>query len=397
MGQSDRGGDRTTTGWIAPNAGPHLGLRWNSYVLERGGGFGRFWRKRLETFNETNAKALLVAGLGFDPRTPYALETLASCCSRGVLDLCLLNYDEGPDSVSQRYRDSVARNAAVVEGIIKKSGGELHRVHVPMLDDGRRVGGRKVGQLVIASGLELYRDVIVDISALPRTLYFPLLRSLLHLRDTTLTAGKRAPLNLHVVLCEAPRLDASIQEELTERADYLPGFGGTVDLEQDEDMPRVWSPVMGEGQGEALNLIFQKISITDNAPEICPVLPFPAVDPRRGDRLLIEYRRLLAAWRLDLRNIIYASENNPFDVYRQLCRLHDQYSRALRPLRGAKMIVSAHSSKLLSLGALLAAYDRPDVAVAHVEAQGYRVDADLNEAVKGELFEVWIAGEPYDV
>lgn len=60
------------------------------------------------------------------------------------------------------------------------------------------------------------------------------------------------------------------------------------------------------------------------------------------------------------------------------------------------MIVSAHSSKLLSLGALLAAYDRPEIAVAHVEAQGYHVDMDLMASVDGELCEIWIAGEPYD-
>jgi hypothetical protein len=177
----------------------------------------------------------------------------------------------------------------------------------------------------------------------------------------------------------------------------LPGFLGTVELEQDEDMPRVWAPVLGEQQSEALKLIEQKARVLDNVPEICPVLPFPALDPRRGDRLLLEYRGLFDSWRVDSRNIIYASEHNPFDVYRQLCALYDRYSRALQPLRGAKMIISAHSSKLLSLGALLAACDRPEVAVAYVQSQGYQIDGPLTRPADAVPFEIWIAGEPYNV
>jgi len=199
-----------------------------------------------------------------------------------------------------------------------------------------------------------------------------------------------------VTLAESPTFDASVREQLTERAEFLPGFLGTLELEQDEDMPRVWAPVLGEQQLEALKLIEQKARVLDNAPEICPVLPFPARDPRRGDRLLLEYRGLFDSWRVDSRNIIYASEHNPFDVYRQLCALYDRYSRALQPLRGAKMIISAHSSKLLSLGALFAACDRPEIAVAYVEAQGYQVAGPLTPPTDAVPFEIWIAGEPYN-
>jgi hypothetical protein len=277
------------------------------------------------------------------------------------------------------------------------SGGTLQDIVVPLMEDGRRAVGWRVGTLAAADGLADYGDVVVDISALPRTLYFPLIRYLLQLHDSSSASNPTAavPANLHVALVESPTLDGRIREELTERADYLPGFLGTVELQQDEDVPRVWAPVLGEQQAEALKLIEQKISILDNPPEICPVLPFPAADPRRGDRLLLEYTQLFNAWRVDLRNIIYASEHNPFDVYRQLTRLHDQYVLALGPLGGAKMIVSAHSSKLLSLGALFTACDRP-IAVAHVGAQGYHFDNPADKAVNGSPCEIWIAGEPYD-
>jgi hypothetical protein len=371
-------------------------LRWSSYVLERGANFTAFWNQR---FAEGPRPTLLIAGIGFDPRMPSVLSELLNCGAGRTLDVNLIRFDEGPQSPSQRYAEAVRANVAAVRQLVEKSGGQLLERSVSMLDEGRRVGGRRIASLFgSANELEGYSDVIVDISALPRTLYFPLLKQLLKLHEIRSSgiAEAPSPRNLHVALHDSPHLDAHIREELTERSDYLPGFGSDIDLEQDRDIPRVWAPVLGEKQDAALRLVQQQLSGSGDSPEICPVLPFPAADPRRADRLLLEYRALLFdAWKVELRNVIYAAERNPFDVYRQLCRLHDRYRAALRPLRGAKVIASAHSSKLLSLGVLLAAYDRPSLAVAHVEASGYVLDQGHDSWDDGELCEIWLAGEPF--
>lgn len=365
-------------------------LRWDQYHIEKGPRVQEFWQAR-----RVGGRTLLIMGLGFDPRTPLMLEVLVGA-GTGPLDVRLLHFDEGPDSVSQKYATQVSNNETAVRYLVASAGGDVTDIQVPMIEEDRRVGGRRVGHLATHTGLHGYSDVIVDISALPRSLYFPLIRTLLKNVDTNQAGANKETTNLHVTLAESPTFDASVREQLTERAEFLPGFLGTVELEQDEDMPRVWAPVLGEQQEEALKLIEQKVRVLDNAPEICPVLPFPALDPRRGDRLLLEYRGLFDKWRVDSRNIIYASEHNPFDVYRQLCALYDRYSLALQPLRGAKMIVSAHSSKLLSLGTLLAAYDRSEIAVAYVEAQGYQVDGPMTPPTDAVPFEIWIAGEPYN-
>jgi hypothetical protein len=79
-----------------------------------------------------------------------------------------------------------------------------------------------------------------------------------------------------------------------------------------------------------------------------------------------------------------------------------QYDHALKPLGGCKIILSALSSKLLSIGALLAAYDLKQknysIGVAHVEAQGYTMSGKngMKSEAEGELFSLWIAGEGYD-
>lgn len=116
---------------------------------------------------------------------------------------------------------------------------------------------------------------------------------------------------------------------------------------------------------------------------------------------MIEYRELLFdQLRVEPRNIIYAAESNPFEVYRQLMRSILHYDRALKPLGGCKVALSAMSSKLASMGVLLAAYElgrrdpKVTVGVAHVESQGYRVESN-GTAPSTTLFTMWLSGECY--
>lgn len=215
------------------------GLRWDRYHIERGDGFSAFWFRRRQ-----GGRTLLVMGLGFDPRTTETLAGLVNT-GRGPIDVRLLRFDEGPDSISQSYAAYVTANASAIHDLARRVGGSIENIEIPMVEEGRRVGGRRVGALAAEAGFAGYSDVIVDVSALPRALYFPLLRTFLRCIDSNQRGAVAGTTNLHVTLCESPGFDASIREQLVERAEFLPGFLGTVELEQDEDMPRVWAPVLG--------------------------------------------------------------------------------------------------------------------------------------------------------
>jgi hypothetical protein len=105
------------------------------------------------------------------------------------------------------------------------------------------------------------------------------------------------------------------------------------------------------------------------------VLPWPARDPRRGDRIVLEYRQLLFdEIRLEPRNVIHGAERNPFDLYRTLGALHERYCQALSPLGPVAMVLSSHSSKLLSVGVLLTAYEHR-LEVQHVSPGTYGLRA----------------------
>ncbi len=288
-------------------------------------------------------------------------------------------------------------NGEHLEKLVQGRGKVVRKTIAMLSEEGRRIGARKiVEEFRSPAEFQSYTDVVVDISALPRGLYMPLIAKLLALFDVELKDGRQR--NLHVIVSHSPATDASIVEEgLEDSASYLFGFAAAA-LESDStsSQPKIWIPVLGKLQKVQL----EKIHTLVSPDEICPVLPSPSQDPREGDALVIEYHDLLFDHlRVEPRNIIYAAESNPFEVYRQLMRSILHYQQALSPLGGCKVALSAMSSKLASIGVLLAAYElgRRDpkvvVGVAHVESQGYRVEKAVAPAPT--LFTMWLSGECY--
>jgi hypothetical protein len=99
---------------------------------------------------------------------------------------------------------------------------------------------------------------------------------------------------------------------------------------------------------------------------------------------------------IDPRNILYASEQNPFEVYRQVRKAVLYFQEVLGLLGGCRFALSALSSKLMSLGALLVAYElKPagfDVGVAHIDCQGYEM---ASPETRPEIVGLWLSGECY--
>src|SRR5438552_3037694 len=201
-----------------------------------------------------------------------------------------------------------------------------HAVHFRSAD-GRRVAARSAANIITdVTALDGYTDVVVDISAMPRVVYFPLLSRLVYYHDESSKVAKTAP-NVHVIVSEDPHLDTAIHEHgIDETAGYLHPFEGPFNREARGGEPTVWIPVLGEGRTTQFDRIYDLVK----PDEVCPVLPSPARNPRRSDDIIMEYQNLLFdQLRIEPRNIIYASESNAFDVYRQVRGTALHYGRVL--------------------------------------------------------------------
>ena len=370
--------------------------RWLNYVLRGGEDFEPLWRSILES---DRRDLLFVVGRGFDPRMPDAVATVLSLGGDGLRHCVLVEYDEGESSPSRRHDDLISANVNAVGDLFEEHGGLTTKQIRMWSDDGRRrVGSRGAAEVFGSTdAIKSYTDILVDISALPRSLYMPMLAKLLYLVDQM--NGIKRP-NLHVLVGDNPDLDQLITAEgLSEDASYLHGFESGIEQEATADAPKVWMPILGEGKTDHFELIHNLIA----PDEIAPILPFPCANPRRTDDLILEYRPyLFDRVSIESTNFIYVPERNPFGVYREIRSAIIHYTDALQALGRSKFVISALSSKLLSLGALLAAYDLKQaeypVGIAHVDSGGYTILSEtLPQTSAEDLFEVWIAGEPYDL
>ena len=372
-------------------------LRWESYFFQKGNGFHDFWGQYLST----KRNVLFIAGLGFDPRAFLAYKALTEKKGEGRRDCFLVEFDEGPSSPSKRYQSWIDENRLQLESSIPRGSEKIGKRIDMLAADGRRIGSRNAaGVFTSIAELSNYDDIVIDVSAMPRSIYFPLIGKILFLLDTNRAKSSKTT-NLHVVVAENAKLDSMIKDEgIDENASYIHGFTGSLDTEGTSGIPKVWIPILGEGQSPQMERIYELVQPN----EVSPVLPMPSVNPRRGDDLLIEYRELLfdRGW-VEQGNFVYASEQNPFEVYRQVFQTASHYNEALQSLGGCQSVISALSSKLLSIGALLVAYELknqyPGVGIAHVETHGYNVDDKIDrekELENTELASLWLVGDCYE-
>ncbi|MCY3810627.1 MAG: hypothetical protein OXH15_02405, partial [Gammaproteobacteria bacterium] len=130
--------------------------------------------------------------------------------------------------------------------------------------------------------------------------------------------------------------------------------------------------------------------------DTCPILPFPARQPRLGDILAEEYlAEFENAWTVDTRNIMYADEGDPLDLYRTILRLGDFREKVFAESGGSVLVLSPLGSKVMALGALMAALER-DLPVAHIEPISYQINDALPTAVTDpDIIHIWLEGDVY--
>jgi hypothetical protein len=250
-----------------------------------------------------------------------------------------------------------------------------------------------------------HTDVILDASSLPRIVYLALTTGLL----SKLVPDKQSPsallangVNLQVLVAEDAILDAKIQaEDPGNDLILIPGFSSPLHAESVQEWPLVWFPILGENRVSQLQKIMP--SIPDNA-EICPVLPHPSRNPRRADRLLVEYKGpLFDSRETPTANILYTHEANPFETYRQILGAMERYRKSMAIVGGCRLVVTPLGSKLLTLGAGLACFElRPagmqdnyGIAIPLAEPMRYVISLSDLRASKPELSALLLTGHAY--
>jgi hypothetical protein len=366
-----------------------IDTRWDNAVHFSHRSFIDFWTERLRSKRDI----LLITGLGWDPRMTALPGLLKALGRDGLRCLHLVHYSPGP-SFESPHQEFIDRNKKELERIAL-DWAEVKEIRINTRKEGNfYIGDDEIAKAYYRYDFSPFSDILVDISALPKSLFFTLL--LILVRQS---CSKHSGVNIHAVACQDVKLD----NQITESADdtrILKGFNGKLRKLSKQSIPVIWAPILAGNKSVSLVKLHEQISPKD----IYPILPFPSKNPRSDDDLLIEYREIFgSAWQLNPLNILYAAEDDPCDVYRSLLGLFQQQEEALEPLGGISMVVSALSSKISSIGAFMASYEK-NMAVMHPigrhdppESLTIEYWNDENASnYKDNLHSVWLAGDPYE-
>ena len=353
--------------------------RWDRCISHRGDETMSFIRS---FFADEKRRTFLIGGAGFDPRARVVCEALAGVMDNRITAFFIREERPGPAEEMVKRADE---NLGAMMQMVQQS--DVAEIDI-FASDGAVVGGRAAIQALLKRDLGGFSDIVVDFSALSIGIAFPLVR---HLYE--LLRRNDFSFNLHLMVTDEPSTDEQVELTANDTVEMIFGFKGGWGLYDTNDAARLWVPQLSYGCRSALERIHAFIDPHD----VCPVLPFPAAHPRSPDKLVEHYiQELESAWNVDVRNIVHADEKKPLDLYRTI-RIDDARRRVFDETGGSLVILSPIGSKVLAIGALMAAIER-DFPVAHTEAIAYTVDfkkLDENRLQRGDLAHVWLCGEAY--
>ena len=355
--------------------------RWDPCIVHRDDAVDAFFA---DYFARPERNVLLIAGAGFDPRSRVGTARL----SKAAANMRALFFRERRPNPSQNQSDRAERNTVALVAMLntRRTECQVEPIEIFASDDAV-VGGRNVVNFLSGQNLENLTDVVVDVSALSAGTSFPIIRYFIEH-----VCHNRRPGNLHVLVVHDSGVDAGIQSIASGTPGYVHGFKGLGTLSHAADAARLWLPQLAAGRRTSLQRLYDFIGPHDT----CPILPFPAGDPRLGDALAGEYlTELEDAWSVDTRNVVYADEGDPLDLYRTVLGLEDRRRPVFEDTGGSMLVLSPLGGKVMAFGALMAALER-DLPIAYVEPYGYELrDTVPEEIEKPYLIHIWLEGDVY--
>ena len=351
--------------------------KWNYCVAHSGHDVITFVN---EYFSNQRRRVLLICGAGFDPRSTTIPTRL---CSVGANIRAVLIREERPDPDAELvYRAENNERRLSVE----IADHEIVSLEV-FESDLAVIGGRNVVRVLSQQAVEEFTDVIVDISALSVGISFPIIRYLVERSDL-----RSSQQNLHLFVVHSATLDDEICSTPNDTPSYVHGFKGRLTLDESASSIKMWLPHLASGKRAILRCLHDFVSPEDT----CPVVPFPASKPRLGDILAEEYMsEIESGWSVDARDIVYADESDPLDLYRTILRLDDLRKPVFQEVGGSILVLSPVGSKVMALGALMAALER-DLPVVHIESIGYNLRKSAASQINDSLIiHIWLEGDIY--
>lgn len=331
-----------------------------------------------------SGNVLYIGSIGFDPRTLSTYRRLKESAKEKVTPLFLLEErKQGSENLKNRAHK---RELSLPEEL----GFQPKVLRIPIFAaDGAPIGGPELIKAITieVSDISGFTDIVIDICAMSRGIFFPLTR---YIRDLIKASGH--PISLHILVVDQPAVDYSYIPDYYDSAAWMRGFDGKAGLLSNNKTARLWLPQLMSQRKTVYETLYKFV----NPQDVCPVLPFPGIKSKMVDELVIEYNEhITSTWDTALQNIVLAAESDPLDMYHTVLRVDAARKKIFK---NHSTILSPMGSKVSTIGGLLAAMDL-DLPVAYVETLGYsenKSSETLELSNEERLVHVWVDGPIYN-
>ncbi len=352
----------------------------NNCIAHSGDDALKFVQERIYT----SKKTLFIGTVGMDANSLYYPTLLVGASS---IDYKFLIEKRSAVSKSLEDLGKMHRDFLTLQ---LDSTVEFQEIEI-IADDGATVAGRNA-VWVVNSWLQQsgYSGIVIDSTGMSRGTSFPIIKQVVQ-------AGLKLGVDVHLLNASSNKSASNFISISNDRAEWMHGFQEKMDRDSMDDALKLWAPQLSEGKVQATATMYTKLS---SVAEVCPIIPFPSQNPRRGDNILFEYKEaLIEEWDSDLLNIIYAHESDPLDVYRSVSKLHTIRKEVFSGTGETPVtILSPAGWRIGSIGMLLAAIDL-ELPVLYVETIGYTADSEVpNKAISpnpDHTWHIWLTGAVY--
>lgn len=332
-----------------------------------------------QDYLSTDRRVLFIGTLGFNDICLHFPRELSAFPNVDFLFL----VEERPE-VAGILKRAAERNRLQLLAFLK--GRKVEFVSVAIVaDDTANIAGRSAARACAPWLKHGYTDVMVDASAMSRGVCFPVFK------HAYLMAKGDQGLRAHVLTAGRKSVSINAVSMSNDAPQYMHGFQGDLDTDGDQKPVKLWIPQLSEGAVASLERIHRALS----PHETCPILPFPAANPRRGDQLLVEFERLVVSeWDVNLRDVIYAHESDPTNVCESIVRIdrgrHEAFSGTTdyQP----RTVLSPAGPRIGSIGMLLASLQL-DLPVMYEESIGYNSTnstvPELSDGMPDYVWHIW--------
>lgn len=330
-------------------------------------------------FISPHRSVLFISTLGFSDLCLYFPQLLASYSNIDYLFLV-----ERRPEVSEIIQSAADRNRDVLNALLAGRNLWFREVEV-VADDTANIAGRNAARVCSAVSNRGYTDVFVDATTMSRGVCFPIVKQA---HEMTKSLSR----NAHVLVAGRPLEPLNATSMSSDAPQYIHGFQADMDTDNVRDAIKLWIPQLSEGSIASLMRMHKILE----PHETCPILPFPADNPRRGDQLLRIFQQpILNDWDVNLLDVIYAQESDPTDVCETITRIHNGRKTAFEnsTKRPARTVLSPAGTRIGSVGMLLATL-RLDLPIMYEESIGYVSDLSslpvLLDTPPSHLWHVWL-------